>query len=111
MGTMKHYLRKASHVLPLSRQEQCVVIAARMACMANPYRLEILLTLCQEERTVTHICQSMKKPQSAVSAALTILRLRKLVKTRRQGRHIYYRLVEDLREALMAVFVLTEKLY
>jgi DNA-binding transcriptional ArsR family regulator len=63
---------------------------------ADPNRLKILDAL----RTGHEICVSdlmtiTGMSQSAVSHALKLLRLRRLVDRRRQGRHVFYRLDDD----------------
>lgn len=63
---------------------------------ADPNRLKILDAL----RTGHEICVSdlmtiTGMSQSAVSHALKLLRLRRLVDRRREGRHVFYRLDDD----------------
>lgn len=63
---------------------------------ADPNRLKILDAL----RTGHEICVSdlmgiTQMSQSAVSHALKLLRLRRLVDRRRDGRHIFYSLLDD----------------
>ena len=63
---------------------------------ADPNRLKILDAL----RTSAELCVSdlmgvTQMTQSAVSHALKLLRRRRLVEKRREGRHVYYRLHDD----------------
>lgn len=63
---------------------------------ADPNRLKILDALrTGHDICVTDLIEITGMSQSAVSHALKLLRLRRLVEGRRDGRHIYYRLVDD----------------
>lgn len=61
--------------------------------LADKSRLKILLALAQEgEMHVTALCALLKQSQPAVSHHLTLMRARRLVGFRRDGKHNYYRL-------------------
>lgn len=58
-------------------------------------RIRILFALFEEERCVTDIAQTLAITQSAVSHQLKILKQSKLIKSRRDGKQIYYALADD----------------
>ncbi len=58
-------------------------------------RIRILFSLFEEERCVSDIAQTLTMTQSAVSHQLKILKQSKLIKSRRDGKQIYYALADD----------------
>jgi DNA-binding transcriptional ArsR family regulator len=79
---------------PLSHKK-----AQRMAefigFLADPNRLRILSILAEEEMCVGDLATAVGMNESAVSHQLRILRTIRLVSSRKQGRHIFYRLLDD----------------
>jgi DNA-binding transcriptional ArsR family regulator len=67
-------------------------LAQVMRLLCEETRLRILFTLAEGERDVTGLWAPMGLPQATVSHHLTFLRLAGLVSTRREGKHIHYRL-------------------
>jgi DNA-binding transcriptional ArsR family regulator len=60
--------------------------------LSDPTRLRILLLLKQGELNVTAISENLAMEQSAVSHQLKLLRDNRVVKSRRQGKTIFYAL-------------------
>ena len=60
--------------------------------LSDVTRLKILLTLEQGERTVTSIAEVVQMEQSAVSHQLKLLKDNRMVKARREGKTVFYRL-------------------
>ena len=58
-------------------------------------RVRILVALFEEELCVCDISESLRMTQSAVSHQLQILRTNKLVKSRREGKQMYYSLADE----------------
>ena len=58
-------------------------------------RIRILYSLLDDEHCVQELADELAMTQSAVSHQLKILRMNKLVKSRRDGRQIYYSLADD----------------
>ena len=59
--------------------------------LAHPLRLAILHNLKGGERTVNQLTQTIVARQSNISQHLALLRQRQIVKTRKNGTNIYYR--------------------
>lgn len=64
-----------------------------LKALSHETRLMILCLLSEKEMSVSEIEQTIKLPQATVSQQLARLRLDKLVTSRREGRQIYYRIV------------------
>ena len=60
--------------------------------LSEETRLKILFTVAAGERDVTGLWGPMGLPQATVSHHLSFLRVAGLVSTRRDGKHIHYRL-------------------
>jgi DNA-binding transcriptional ArsR family regulator len=63
--------------------------------MADPGRLKILLALGGQEMCVCDLAALLGVSESAASHQIRILRTMNLVKNRRDGQVLYYRLVDD----------------
>lgn len=59
--------------------------------LANPLRLAILHCLRDGEKTVNDLAETIGVSQSNVSQHLAMMRQREIVKTRKAGSSIYYR--------------------
>ena len=65
-------------------------------------RLRILSYLLEGEHSVGEISESLSMSSSAISHQLNLLRKSKLVKTRRDGKSIYYSLDDDHVSAILS---------
>jgi len=86
--------------------------AAGEACrllkvLSNPDRLLILCRLAEGEMTVGQLEESLGIRQPTLSQQLTVLREEALVATRREGKHIHYRI--DSPQALAVMQVLHQQ--
>lgn len=79
---------------PLERQE-AEDLAELMTAFATASRLRLLYALYGMERTVEELAAATELAPSVVSQQLRVLRLFRLVKGRRDGRHVRYRLHDD----------------
>jgi rhodanese-related sulfurtransferase len=61
----------------------------------HPKRLELLDLLCQGERAVEELARLTELKVTTVSGQLQRLREARLVTTRREGKHVYYRVADD----------------
>ncbi|WP_126976028.1 ArsR/SmtB family transcription factor [Frigidibacter oleivorans] len=75
--------------------------AAFLKAMSHEGRLLILCHLAQGERSVTELEQLLSSRQAAVSQQLARLRAEGLVRTRREGKAIYYSLHDPKAERLV----------
>ncbi|MCU0931560.1 MAG: metalloregulator ArsR/SmtB family transcription factor [Serpentinimonas sp.] len=95
-------------VLELTQMQTAAAEACGlMKVLSNPDRLMILCQLSQGEHRVGELESLLGIVQPTLSQQLTVLRDEALVATRRDGKHIYYRL-ESLR-ALAVIQVLYDQ--
>lgn len=66
-----------------------------LKALAHENRLLLLCLLADRERSVTELEELLSLRQTTVSQQLARLRLDGLVKTRRDGKNIYYSLADD----------------
>ncbi|MFE3579664.1 ArsR/SmtB family transcription factor [Streptomyces vinaceus] len=66
--------------------------AAVFALLSDATRLHLIWLLAQEESDVGSLAEQCSASRTAVSQHLAKLRLAGLVETRREGRHVFYRL-------------------
>lgn len=64
-------------------------------CFSDPTRIRILSLLCSGEQCVCGIAGELGMNQSAISHQLNLLRKSRLVRTRRDGKSVYYSLDDD----------------
>lgn len=73
--------------------------------LADETRLQLLLLLSRGERSVGELVEELGTPQSTVSRHLGILRATELVRTRRDGPRVLYRLATShVRDLLQQAF-------
>ncbi len=77
--------------------------AAFLKTISHEGRMLILCHLATGEKSVTELEKLLSARQAAVSQQLARLRLEGLVKPRRQGKTMYYSLVDDRPRRIMAV--------
>ena len=79
-------------VIDLDAMHDAAADAARlMKALANPDRLMLLCQLAPGERSVSQLEAELGILQPTLSQQLGVLREEGLVDTRRDGKHIYYR--------------------
>ncbi len=69
--------------------------------LADLTRLKILCLIRDKEVCVHDIVEALDISQSGISHQLRILRDARLVKSRKQGRHVYYQLADEHVELLL----------
>lgn len=67
-------------------------LAALFAVLAHPHRIRIIEELRDREADVKSLQITLGISHSGVSQHLMVLRAHRIVRERRQGRHVYYRL-------------------
>lgn len=68
-------------------------MATLLGVLAHPHRVRIIEELRAEELDVNSLQGILAVSHSRVSQHLSVLRSHRLVTERREGRHVYYRLV------------------
>lgn len=102
------------HQVPIKRPPQpkpdlaALQVSAEKACallkvLAHTDRLVLLCRLAQGEFCVGELQEDLGIQQPTLSQQLGVLRQEGLVETRRQGKHIYYRLISEDAAAVMHV--------
>jgi len=76
-------------------------LAALFSALSDPNRLRLMRLLLDEERCVHELSTALGLEQSAVSHQLRLLRDRRLVRRRKEGRHAWYALDDAHVEALL----------
>ena len=78
-----------------------------LTAMANPKRLVVLCNLLEGEKTVGHLAEIVQLTVAAASQHLAKMRALGLVKPRREGQQIYYRLAStEVEEVLKTLYQL-----
>lgn len=72
------------------------------AMLADATRIRIILALRDEEFSVNHLADIVDKSAASVSQHLAKLRLARIVTTRREGTHVFYRLANEHARQLVA---------
>jgi ArsR family transcriptional regulator, lead/cadmium/zinc/bismuth-responsive transcriptional repressor len=62
------------------------------SALADPTRVRIISLIAEKETCVHDLCSALDMTQSAISHQLRVLRDRRIVRHRKQGRHIFYQL-------------------
>ena len=68
-------------------------ISDLLASIGNPVRVQILLAIGTGEACVCHLESLLELRQAYISQQLMLLRKKKIITSRREGKYIFYRLV------------------
>ena len=74
-----------------------------MKVLSNRDRMMLLCEIAQGEKCVSGLEAALDLHQPSLSQQLTVLRKEKLVKTRREGKQIYYSLSSQIAVAVMGL--------
>lgn len=77
------------------REEISSHLADLFSALSDPTRLRIISVLLEGERNVGEIAAQLQMTESAVSHQLRGLRQLRLVRSRKDGRQVYYTLDDD----------------
>lgn len=78
-----------------SDKEELKEAEETLKALADTTRIEILLTIGEDEKCVHDIAEAADQNLSNISHHLRRLRDKKLVDYRREGRHKFYRIMDD----------------
>lgn len=95
MAITKSELKK----MQASAEDACKL----MKVLSNTDRMMLLCEIGQGERCVSELEDALDLHQPTLSQQLTVLRKEKLVKTRREGKQIYYSLASEVVTAVMGL--------
>lgn len=79
----------------LPEEEELYDLAELFKVFGDSTRIRILFVLFEAEVCVCDLAQALNMTQSAVSHQLRILKQNKLVKSRREGKSVFYSLADD----------------
>jgi ArsR family transcriptional regulator len=79
---------------PTIAEDVLATAAEVIKCMGHPLRLRLLEALEVGEKSVSQLQEYTGATQTMVSQQLTTLRARGIVDNRREGSHVFYRIVE-----------------
>lgn len=100
MVNMKQYPKQEAERLEEAREsllgeETSMDLAQVFKVLADPTRVRLISLLAEKELFVGELAELLDMTLSAVSHHLRLLRQLRLVKARRQGRHVYYSLDDE----------------
>jgi ArsR family transcriptional regulator len=95
MAISKTELKK----MQASADEACKL----MKVLSNSDRMMLLCEIGQGEKCVSELEIALDLHQPTLSQQLTVLRNQKLVKTRREGKQIYYSLASEIAVSVMSL--------
>lgn len=84
-------------------QAQAEKAAALLKTLANPDRLVVLCRLAQSDACVGDLERELGIRQPTLSQQLAVLRQEGLVQTRKEGKHVFYRLASEDAAAVLQV--------
>jgi DNA-binding transcriptional ArsR family regulator len=83
--------------------ELAALIARRFRVLAEPLRIKLLDRLREGEASVNELAEALSSSQQNVSKHLTVLAEAGILTRRKEGTHVYYRIVDE------GVFALCEQ--
>jgi DNA-binding transcriptional ArsR family regulator len=75
--------------------EQAALVVEVFRMLADATRVQLLWALADREMSVNDLAERVGKPAPSVSQHLAKLRMARLVRTRREGTQVFYRLEND----------------
>ena len=79
----------------LPSEESLMDLAELLKVFGDSTRIRILFVLFEAEVCVCDLAEALSMTQSAISHQLSILKRNKLVKSRREGKSMFYSLADD----------------
>ena len=77
------------------QERDLYILTEFLKLLGNPTRIHILFLLMEQDACVSDLANRLGLTQSAVSHQLSLLKANKLVRQRRNGKMIFYTLVDD----------------
>ena len=76
-------------------QAEAALLADTFSALSDPTRVRIIAALAAEECCVGDLAEALDLSLSALSHQLAMLRRLRIVRARREGRHVFYSLDDD----------------
>ena len=96
----KDLLKKVAEDMPA--ETELYDLAELFKIFGDSTRIRILFVLFEAEVCVYDIAEALNMTQSAISHQLRILKQSRLIKGRRDGKHIFYSLADDHVRSIIA---------
>ncbi len=77
------------------KESDLYILTEFFKMLGNPTHIRILLLLMKQDANVSDLAEQLGMTQSAVSHQLNLLKSNKLVRQRRDGKMIFYALVDE----------------
>ncbi len=77
------------------KESDLYILTEFFKMLGNPTRIRILFLLMEQDANVGNLAEQLGITQSAVSHQLNLLKSNKLVRRRRDGKMIFYALVDE----------------
>ncbi|EAQ78231.1 ArsR/SmtB family transcription factor [Blastopirellula marina] len=101
MATLPHE-KPAEHTEDLAHDERARISAAALFhALGDPARLHLAALLIHRELCVSQLAELVNDSLPAVSQRLKLLKQERIVRARREGKHVYYQLDDDHIAALV----------
>ncbi|MCC6510636.1 MAG: helix-turn-helix transcriptional regulator [Pirellulaceae bacterium] len=88
-------IHRARPVVEPAALHLCERTANIFRALGDVNRLRLLSVLSRQEMCVTELTEMLHDNLPAISQRLKLLRAERLVRTRRQGKHVFYRLADE----------------
>ena len=92
-----------NHLIADIEEVELSELAELFKVFGDSTRIRILADLFQGEKNVTEICEDLEMNQSAVSHQLKILKVSRLIRSRREGKAMIYSLADDHVKTIIAM--------
>ncbi len=86
---------QVSQIYERLKESDLYILTEFFKMLGNPTRIRILLLLMEQDANVSDLAEQLGMTQSAVSHQLNLLKSNKLVRRRRDGKMIFYALVDE----------------
>jgi DNA-binding transcriptional ArsR family regulator len=103
MESHNHERSVRSALASLADEDTVHKLSETFKVLGDPTRLKVLMALTKEELCVLDIAQILSASESAVSHQLRILRNLRLVKSRKDGKLVFYTLDDEHIEDLIRI--------
>lgn len=84
-----------NRVIPLPDENSCNTAAALFRALGEPSRLQLAIILAQQEMCVTQLAKIVNDSLPSISQRLKLLKAERIVTSRREGKHVFYKLDDD----------------